>query len=97
MTSSLLYSILALALIRTGKRGQKTPWLVAAILGDLVFIGILLAEITILSQAGLPAHCGGLTRSNCRSNHFIIISESRPSASYVTFGWPRPLLTMSRT
>lgn len=64
MTSSLLYSILALALIRTGKRGQKTPWLVAAILGDLVFIGILLAEITILSQAGLPAHCGGLTRSN---------------------------------
>ncbi|KAL8393078.1 hypothetical protein RB599_005551 [Gaeumannomyces hyphopodioides] len=64
MTSSLAFSTLALVLIRTGKRGQKTPWLVAAILGDLVFIGILLAEITILSQAGLPANCAGLTRSN---------------------------------
>ncbi|KAL8418032.1 hypothetical protein RB594_001587 [Gaeumannomyces avenae] len=64
MTSSLLFSTLALALIRTGKRGQKTPWLVTAILGDLVFIGILLAELTILSQAGLPANCAGLTRSN---------------------------------
>lgn len=64
MTSSLIFSTLALVLIRTGERGKKTPWLVAAILGDLVFIGILLAEITILSQAGLPAHCAGLTRGN---------------------------------
>ncbi|EJT80807.1 hypothetical protein GGTG_00801 [Gaeumannomyces tritici R3-111a-1] len=64
MTSSLLFSTLALTLIRTGRRGQKTPWLVTAILGDLVFIGILLAELTILSQAGLPANCAGLTRSN---------------------------------
>ncbi len=44
-----------------------TSCLVFFIICDICFLGVTLAIITLLAGAGVPANCGGLTRSDCQS------------------------------
>ncbi|AEO64286.1 uncharacterized protein THITE_2110271 [Thermothielavioides terrestris NRRL 8126] len=58
------YSTLAIALQHTGQRSSKTPWLTGFAVCDVLVCAVLLGIISTLAHAGLPVHCGGMTRSN---------------------------------
>ncbi|KAK3402165.1 hypothetical protein B0T20DRAFT_133147 [Sordaria brevicollis] len=57
---TLVYATLAVFIQHSGQRSKKTSWLVTFIMGDIIFCGVDLAIITLLANAGLPSHCGGL-------------------------------------
>ena len=38
-------------------------------MGDIIFCAVDLAIITLLANAGIPSHCGGLTTTKTDSNH----------------------------
>jgi hypothetical protein len=56
------YSILAIVLQHTGRRSKKTRWLTASIVCDVLLSAVLLGVVNVLARAGLPVHCGGMTR-----------------------------------
>lgn len=58
---TLVYATLAVFIQHSGQRSKKTGWLVTFVVGDVIFCGIALGIITLLANAGLPSHCGGLT------------------------------------
>ncbi|KAK3956699.1 hypothetical protein QBC32DRAFT_202004 [Pseudoneurospora amorphoporcata] len=58
---TLVYATLAVFIQHSGQRSKKTGWLITFIMGDIIFCGVDLAIITLLANAGLPSHCGGLT------------------------------------
>ncbi|TLS24357.1 hypothetical protein PpBr36_08490 [Pyricularia pennisetigena] len=63
MTAWFAFVVIAFSIVHTKGRSTKTTWLVANIVGDVCFIWMGLAMITLLSHAGVPAHCAGLTKS----------------------------------
>ncbi|KAL1836933.1 hypothetical protein VTJ49DRAFT_4494 [Mycothermus thermophilus] len=56
------YSIFALALQRKGRRPRKTSWMTGFVICDIVLCMALLVVVNMLARAGLPDHCGGITR-----------------------------------
>lgn len=65
MTAWFCFVVIAFSIVHTKGRSTKTTLLVATIVGDICFIWMGLAMITLLSHAGVPAHCAGLTKSTC--------------------------------
>ena len=66
---ALVYSTLIISLVHTLKSMNKPIWRIFAIIsipGDVIIMAIFLAKITLLSIAGLPATCRGLTREDCK-------------------------------
>ncbi|KAI6371095.1 hypothetical protein MCOR25_004029 [Pyricularia grisea] len=63
MTAWFAFVVIAFSIVHTKGRSTQTTWLVATIAGDICFIWMGLAMITLLSHAGVPAHCAGLTKS----------------------------------
>ncbi|QBZ62599.1 hypothetical protein PoMZ_11482 [Pyricularia oryzae] len=63
MTAWFCFVVIAFSIVHTKGRSTKTTLLVATIVGDICFIWMGLAMITLLSHAGVPAHCAGLTKS----------------------------------
>jgi hypothetical protein len=58
----LVYTTLALFIQHTGRRAKRKGWLVAFIVFDVLFVAVDLGIVTLLSRAGLPDHCKGLTK-----------------------------------
>ncbi|AEO59013.1 hypothetical protein MYCTH_2134741 [Thermothelomyces thermophilus ATCC 42464] len=58
------YSILALIIQQASRRSQKTRWLKAFVVCDVLLVAVLLGIINVLARAGLPIHCAGLTRGH---------------------------------
>ncbi|KAK0629001.1 hypothetical protein B0T17DRAFT_489790 [Bombardia bombarda] len=71
-----LYSTLAIWVQHTGERSKKTGWLAFFVASDVLFIGLDLTIICLLSQAGLPRHCSGLTSP-----------DSPPPPDFTTLGF----------
>jgi len=59
----LVYTALAIAIAHTGGRSKRKGWLIAFIVFDVLFCAVALGLVTLLSRAGLPDHCRGLTKS----------------------------------
>ncbi|TPX18890.1 uncharacterized protein E0L32_011442 [Thyridium curvatum] len=60
---------------------QKTSWLVASIVTDVIMSGLLVGIITIAARAGIPSNCGGLTK-----NPPLDVKEP-PKEPYTTHGF----------
>ncbi|KAK4249546.1 hypothetical protein C7999DRAFT_39375 [Corynascus novoguineensis] len=58
------YSILALVIQQTGRRSNKTRWLKAFVVCDVLLVAVLLGIINVLARGGLPMHCAGLTKKD---------------------------------
>ncbi|KAK4454111.1 hypothetical protein QBC34DRAFT_177552 [Podospora aff. communis PSN243] len=58
----LVYTTLALFVQHTGGRSKRKGWLIAFIVFDVLFVALDLGIVTLLSRAGLPDHCKGLTK-----------------------------------
>ena len=69
---ALVYSTLVICFVHIFKSMNKSSWRVFAIIsvpGDIMIMALFLAKITLLSVAGLPATCRGLTREDCKAIH----------------------------
>lgn len=62
MTAWFAFVVVAFSVVHTRGRSRNTTWLVATIAGDICFVWVGLAIITLLSHAGVPTNCAGLTR-----------------------------------
>ncbi|KAJ9151239.1 hypothetical protein NKR23_g3145 [Pleurostoma richardsiae] len=63
--ASLLYSSLAISLVQVLKWLGRSSWRTFGLLsipGDILMTGVFLAEVVLLSAAGLPLNCYGLTK-----------------------------------
>ncbi|KAK3349900.1 hypothetical protein B0T25DRAFT_570499 [Lasiosphaeria hispida] len=60
----LVYTTLSIIAQNTGERSKKKGWLICFVVLDVCFCGLALAIISLLSQAGVPSYCKGLTRSD---------------------------------
>jgi len=63
----LLYTVFALILQNTGKRIKRKGWLVTFVSLDILFCAVDIAIVCMLSRAGLPDHCHGMTKADCKS------------------------------
>lgn len=54
-------TVLALHILH---RSTRRAWLITFMVWDLIFVGVCIGMISIYSFAGVPANCGGMTRSN---------------------------------
>jgi hypothetical protein len=61
----LCYTALCLLCLHTRRRSKRTSWLAVFVLMDALSMGAVLSIITMLSRAGVPSSCGGLTRPDC--------------------------------
>lgn len=78
----LLYNTFALVLTRSKKVGAKrTKRLTVFVVGDVLFVGAILAVVAILSRTGVPSNCAGLTDRD------QIFSERRPGPGFTTVGF----------
>lgn len=66
----LIYTTLALVVQHTSGRSKRTPWLVAFVVWDVLFVGVDLGMITVLARAGVPSSCAGFTRPDCARLHY---------------------------
>ncbi|KAK0640973.1 hypothetical protein B0T16DRAFT_430931 [Cercophora newfieldiana] len=60
----LVYTTLAIFVGHTGGRSKRKGWLIAFIVFDVLFCAVALALVALLSHAGLPDHCRGLTKAD---------------------------------
>ncbi|KAK0617120.1 hypothetical protein B0T14DRAFT_258642 [Immersiella caudata] len=72
----LVYTTLAMFIQHTGGRSKRKGWLVAFIIFDLWFVAVDLGIVTLLSRAGLPDHCRGLTKRDHET--WEVASEGNP-------------------
>jgi hypothetical protein len=64
----LIYTASVLLLQHTGgRRGRRnnSRLVIAFVIGDVISTGLTVGISTMLARAGVPIHCGGLTRSDC--------------------------------
>lgn len=64
----LVYTTVAMILQRNKKRTKRKRWLVSFIVCDVLFCAADLGVISMLSRAGLPNHCRGLSKDGRRSS-----------------------------
>ncbi|KAH8904229.1 hypothetical protein BR93DRAFT_131944 [Coniochaeta sp. PMI_546] len=76
----LVYTTLALLIQHTGGRSKRSSWLTCFIVGDVMFIGVVVGLITVLARAGLPSMCVGLTNGDFSSD----VRPDKPSYGYTT-------------
>jgi hypothetical protein len=62
----LLYTLVCLLVLHICRKSVRTYYVIVSIIGDLIFMGVSIAILSIYSIAGVPADCGGLTRENCK-------------------------------
>jgi hypothetical protein len=67
-----VYTLLEIFFLHCLHKSSKKNWLIAFIIWDLAFIGLLMGVMTILAIAGVPRSCYGITRSNCKLNLLYI-------------------------
>ncbi|KAI2772741.1 hypothetical protein F4815DRAFT_416140 [Daldinia loculata] len=67
---ALIYSGIVLLMQHSGSRQRRSSTILSTIFiaGDVVFNGIMIAIITVLSRTGLPTDCHGLTRDDKEKN-----------------------------
>lgn len=75
---TLVYATLAVFIQHSGQRSKKTGWLITFIMGDILFCGVDLAIITLLANAGLPSHCGGLATTKKYDDDDHKVYKPRP-------------------
>ena len=81
---TLVYATLAVFIQHSGQRSKKTGWLITFVMGDIIFCAVDLAIITLLANAGLPSHCGGLaTTKKEKDGHKVY----KPPPGYSTPGF----------
>lgn len=68
---TLVYATLAVFIQHSGHRSRQTGWLFTFVMGDIIFCAIDLAVITLLANAGLPSHCGGLATIKEDDHHKV--------------------------
>lgn len=64
----LIYTATVLLVQHTGNRRwtRRTRVIVAFVVFDVIFTGLMIGIITILAHTGVPSNCAGLTRSDCK-------------------------------
>lgn len=62
----LLYTLVCLLVLHICRKSVRTYYVIVSIIGDLIFMGVSIAILSIYSIAGVPADCDGLTRENCK-------------------------------
>ncbi|KAK3492866.1 uncharacterized protein B0T23DRAFT_442717 [Neurospora hispaniola] len=80
---TLVYATLVVFIQHSGHRSRKTGWLITFVMGDIIFCGLDLAVITLLANAGLPSHCGGLATTKEDDHHKLYI----PPPGFTTPGF----------
>jgi hypothetical protein len=72
-----IYVLLTILIQHTGRRSKMTSWLTFFVVCDIIVCGVTLGAITLLSNAGLPSNCAGLTRYDRESPHPVPLCLSR--------------------
>ncbi|KAI1631445.1 hypothetical protein F4809DRAFT_166226 [Biscogniauxia mediterranea] len=80
--AALIYSSLVLLIQHTGRRrhNSSTTMIGTFLVLDVLLIGMLIAMITVLANAGVPSNCHGMTRDNIRGGD----APDQPSPGYST-------------
>ncbi|KAK3332097.1 hypothetical protein B0T19DRAFT_94575 [Cercophora scortea] len=76
----LVYTATALITQSTRERHKSKPWLIFFIVLDAVFCAVTISVISVMASAGLPIHCGGLTRSDYTGED----APNKPDPGYTT-------------
>ncbi|ETS78228.1 hypothetical protein PFICI_10290 [Pestalotiopsis fici W106-1] len=79
---TLVYTAIVLLVQHTGRRSLKNrdSFTFAFVVGDILFTGLTIGLLSIISRSGVPANCGGLTRSDYKSTD----AADNPSQGYDT-------------
>lgn len=79
---TLVYTAIVLLVQHTGRRSLKNRDSITFlfVVGDILFTGLTIGLLSIISRSGVPANCGGLTRSDYKSSD----AADTPSQGYDT-------------